>query len=352
MTSSKNADFNLVVATESAVQSGKLPPALLRRLVFGRLGVRRPETLVRAAYGEDSAVLDLGDDLVVLSSDPITAAGARAGWLGVHVACNDVAANGGTPVAVLLTILVPEGAPPSVVGTVMRDAHQAARELGVEIVGGHTEVTPGLSRLLLALTAVGRAPRGRHLTSAGARPGDALLLTKAAGLEGTAVLAHDFADTLRGHVSAVALRRARGFLRELSVVPEARVAAESGATALHDVTEGGVLGALYELAAASGVGFAVRAADVPVRPETAAICRALGLDPLRLLGSGALLIATPDGPALIEALATHGIAATVLGRALPRRRGRRLLTPTGPILLGPTDRDELYRAFATVPPAP
>src|SRR5687767_7817988 len=174
------------------MQSGKLPPALLRRLVFGRLGARRPETLVRAAYGEDSAVLDLGDDLVVLSSDPITTAGARAGWLGVHVACNDVAANGAAPVAVLLTILVPEGAPASTVGTVMRDAHRAARELGVEIVGGHTEVTPGLPRLLLALTAVGRAPRGRHLTSAGARPGDALLLTKAAGLEGTAVLAHDF----------------------------------------------------------------------------------------------------------------------------------------------------------------
>ena len=327
------------------MQSGKLPPALLRRLVFGRLGARRPETLVRAAYGEDSAVLDLGGDLVVLSSDPITAAGERAGWLGVHVACNDVAANGATPVGVLLTILVPEGAPPAVVGAVMRDAHRAARELGVEIVGGHTEVTPALPRLLLALTAVGRAPRSRYLTSAGARPGDALLLTKAAGLEGTAVLAHDFAEALRGRVPAAALRRARGFLRELSVVPEALAAAALGATALHDVTEGGVLGALYELAAASGVGFAVRATDVPVRPETAAICRALALDPLRLLGSGALLVAAPDGPALASALAARGLTATLLGHALPRRRGRRLVTPAGPVPVGPVERDELYRAL-------
>jgi hydrogenase maturation factor len=305
---------------------------------------------LRAAYGEDSAALDLGGDLVVLSSDPITAAGARAGWLGLHVACNDVAANGAAPVAVLLTILAPESAPARAVAAVMRDAHRAARELGVEIVGGHTEVTPGLPRLLLALTAVGRVPRGRLITSAGARPGDALVLTKAAGLEGTAVLAHDLADTLRGRVPAAALRRARGFLREISVVPDALAAASAGATALHDVTEGGVLGAVHELATASDVGCVVRANTVPVRAETRAICAALGLDPLRLLGSGALLIATPDGTRLVDALAACGIPATVIGRALPRRRGRRLLTPAGPVRLRPVARDELYRAFVSAAP--
>ncbi len=286
----------------------------------------------------------------MLSSDPITAAGARAGWLGLHVACNDVAANGAAPVAVLLTILAPEGAPARAVAAVMRDAHRAARELGVEIVGGHTEVTPGLPRLLLALTAVGRVPRGRLLTSAGARPGDALILTKAAGLEGTAVLAHDLADTLRGRVPAAALRRARGFLREISVVPDALAAASAGATALHDVTEGGVLGAVHEMVTASGVGCVVRADAIPVRAETRAICAALGLDPLRLLGSGALLVATPDGAGLVDALAARGIPATVIGRARPRRRGRRRLTPAGPVRLGPVARDELYRAFAPAAP--
>jgi hydrogenase expression/formation protein HypE len=339
----------LLALTGESLPAGKVPPELLQRYALGRRGAPRDEVVVGPALGEDSAVVDLGGQLAVISSDPITGATRNAGWLAVHVCCNDLGAMGAEPVGVLVTLLLPSDDAVGHLERTMADVHRACVDLGVAVLGGHSEVTAGLTAPILSLTALGRAPRERLVTSRGASPGDQLILTKAAAIEGTAILATDFADELTRELGAEAVAAGQGFYDEISVVREGVAAAAAGASAMHDVTEGGVLGALYELAAASGVGFAVRAADVPVRPETAAICHTLGLDPLRLLGSGALLIAAPDGPALVGALATHGIPATILGRALPRRRGRRLLTPAGSVPLGPTDRDELYRAFAPGP---
>src|SRR5207248_1346133 len=230
---------------------GKLAPRELRQLVLGSLGVRRPDVLVHAALGEDAAVIDMGDQACVITVDPLTGAVANAGWYAVHVACNDLAAMGAEPVGVLPALLFPAAAEPEDVRRTMQQIDRAARELGIEVLGGHTEVTPGLAGPIIAMTAVGRAPKGRVVTSAGARPGDALVLTKAAGLEGTAILAADLAERLRGRVPRDVLERARGFVARLSVVPEGRLAAELGATAMHDPTEGGVLGALWELAEAS-----------------------------------------------------------------------------------------------------
>jgi len=323
------------------VRTGKLSPAELRQLVLGRLGVRRPDVLVHAALGEDAAVIAMGDEACVITVDPITGASTQAGWFAVHVACNDLAAMGAAPVGVLATLLYPEQASPDDVARTMADIDRAARELDIEVLGGHTEVTPGLVAPIIAMTAVGRAPRDRVVTSAGARPGQALVLTKAAGLEGTAILATDLADRLAGRVPEATLERARRFVERLSVVPEGLLAARHGAAAMHDPTEGGVLGALWELAEASGVGYRLRRADVPVLPETRAICEALGADPLKLISSGALLIACEDGPAMVAALTAAGIPATVVGEIVASERV--LIGPTGAQPAEPVWRDELWR---------
>lgn len=321
------------------LKSGKLPPDILARLLTRR-GVSRPEVLVRPSVGEDSAVIDVGERVVVLSTDPITAATSDAGWLAVHVACNDVAANGAEPLGVLVTLFLPTTADLKVASELMADVDRAAHELGIEVLGGHTEVTTGLERPIVSVTSVGTAPRKHYVTSAGARPGHVVLLTKAAGIEGTAILAADFGDELRSALGVALVERALGLRRLLSVVAEGVLAARSGASALHDVTEGGVLGAAYELGLASGVGLEIDADQIPVLPETQAICRHLGLDPLRLIGSGAMLIAAPAELEIDKALGRRGIPATVVGWASDnpsavRRNGQiQPLTPP---------EDELYR---------
>jgi hydrogenase expression/formation protein HypE len=332
------------LASEPGLPTGKLPPDLLRELVLGQLGARRPETLVGAAVGVDCAAITLDDSgwACVLKTDPITTATSGAGRLAVHVVCNDLATTGAEPVGLLATLLLPAGILPEQIAELCKDIDQTARELNVEVLGGHTEVAPGLAQPLVVMSGVGRVRADRLLTAAGARPGDGLVLTKAAALEGTHILATDMAARLHGTVADELLEEARGYARELSVLPEARLAVEHGASALHDPTEGGVLGAMWEMAEASGCGVLVEADRIPVREATRAICQALGADPLRLIASGALLIACPDGQHMADALVQHGIPAVPIGEFTAGER--RLLRPDGQHEpLHPVARDELYR---------
>ncbi len=325
------------------METGKLSPDDLERIVFPYLGVRRPEVLLRAAVGEDSTVIDFGEWVCVLSTDPITGAARNAGWLSVHVSCNDVAANGAEPVGVLVTVLLAEQAREEELRDLMAEVHRAASELGIEVLGGHTEVTPGLPATIISSTAVGRAPKGRYVTSSGAQAGDALVLTKSAGLEGTAILATDFADRLRAALGADLLARARAFRREISVVPEGLAAAAMGATAMHDATEGGVLGAIHEMVTSAGLGVEVQADAIPIREETRALCSFFRADPLKLISSGAMLIACPDGDRMVEGLSQRGIPATVIGRITEPERGRWVISGGGRRELEPSFRDELWR---------
>jgi hydrogenase maturation factor len=310
--------------------------------VLGRLGAKRPETLIGAALGLDAAAVAFDADWVcVLTTDPITTAASGAGRLAVHVVCNDLAAMGAEPLGLLATLLFPDGVAPAAIGVITAEIDATARGLNVEVLGGHTEVAPGLSAPIIVMSGVGKARRDRLLTAGGARPGDALVLTKAAGLEGSHILAADFADRL-GDIPASFLEQARGYAAELSVVPEARLAVDLGATAMHDPTEGGVVGATWEMAEASGCGFRIEVERIMVRPATEAICAALGVDPLRLIASGALLIACRDGPALVHGLHDHGIPAAQIGEMT--EVGRQLIHPDGHIeAIVHLDPDEIYR---------
>ena len=324
------------------MKAGKVSTELLQRFVYPHLG-HRPDVLVHAHLGEDCAAIDFGEWTAVLTTDPITGAKRHLGRYAVHVACNDLATTGAEPVALLLTLLLREGSTPDDLETVMGEAGSTAAGLGVEIVGGHTEVTPGIDHTIAVVTALGRARRGTVISAAGARPGDAVLLTKSAGVEGTAILATDLADQLRAALDDGVLERARAFLDRISVVPEGLAAARAGASAMHDVTEGGVLGGAWELAEAAGIGIEVRAEAIPVAPETQAICDVLSLDPLRLISSGSMLIATPDPAEMIAALAVAAIPAAVVGVMTARLRV--LLRDGRPEPLLPPERDELWRAL-------
>ncbi len=328
----------------SQLPIGKVAPDTLRALVYSQLGAQRRDVLVHAQFGEDCAAIEFGAEAAVVTTDPITGAGADLGWYAVHVATNDLASTGAEPVAVFLTLLLAPDHAAEDLGRVMQDASAAAAGLGIEIAGGHSEVTSGIDRTIAVITAIGRVPRDRLLRSGGARDGDVLLLTKGAGIEGTAILASVLEQRLAPMVGEEVVARAQGYRDRISVLPEARAAAASGvARAMHDVTEGGVLGAAFEMAAASGIGIHIDAGRVPVLPETAAICGCLGIDPLGLIGSGALLVATPHGQRARAAIAGVGILAAEIGRFTPRERLVTRDGRTAPLL--PPAGDELWKAL-------
>lgn len=302
---------------------GKVPPKLLETLVFTKLGSRDPSVLVGPAVGEDAAVIDLGGGTaLVVHNDAITGASKLLGWLAVHIVANDVATRGAKPRWFLMSLFLPEKSGEQLLPEIMLQVDTAARELGMMVVGGHTETTPGLDRPIVGTTAIGVAPLSRIVTTRGAKAGDYLILTKAAGIEGTAILCTDFAGELekRGVPRAVIERGAR-FVERVSVVPEALALAERGlATAMHDPTEGGVLGGAAELAYASGTTVELWADKVPVLEETRLAAEALGVDVLKLISSGALLAAVPPGR-VDEALQTvklAGAEAAVVGRVKER----------------------------------
>lgn len=289
---------------------GKASPAALAADVFSRTGHPDPAVIQGPAYGEDTAAIDLGDETLVVSSDPISLAASRVGTLGVHVACNDIAVAGADPSWLSVVIVLPgEG----VLDEITAQLHDAATDLEVAIVGGHTEYDSSRDRPFLSLTAMGVTDR--FVPTGGASPGDDVILTKGAGIEGTAIVASDFADDLP--VDDAVLAAARSFFDDLSVLPDAR-AVRDVATAMHDPTEGGVIDGLLELATASGVAIDVDRDAVPIREETRAVCAPLDLDPLSIFGSGALLAAVPpaETDTALTALADAGIDAAVIGTAV------------------------------------
>lgn len=323
--------------------AGKLDAWDLLHRVFPYTGCKRPDVILRAAIGEDCAALDFGDWCCVFSSDPITGAVQDSGWLAVHVSCNDLASSGAEPMGVMLTVLMPEGTGAEDVQEIMKSADRAARELGLEIMGGHTEFTAGIQQPILCATAVGKVRKDNLISTAGAKPGDDLVLTKGAGIEGTAILATDYEDFFRGKVPGELLAKAQSLMQSISVVPEGLLAADFKVSAMHDVTEGGVLGAIYEMAEASGLGVEVYQEQIPILPETHALCEVLGIDPLKLVSSGAMLIATSRGPELVALLEQKGIPAAVIGKVVEKER-KVLFNKDETKEIEKPDSDELWRA--------
>jgi len=330
------------------LRPGKLPLEMLERLL-AKLTVTDPRVLLGAGIGEDAALIDFGPTTLIAKTDPVTFATDLIGWYAVQVNANDIAACGGEPRWFMATVLLPEGTAPDGAEAIFDQIREAADALDIALVGGHTEITIGLPRPIVCGAMLGEAPKGATLGSAGARPGDALLLTKGIAIEGTALLARERGRALASAgVSGATLEAAARLLFRpgISVVADARAArAAGGVTAMHDPTEGGLATALAELARASGVGLEVEAAAVPVLPETEEVCRALGADPWGLLASGALLVAAaPEAAAaVLAAVGKARIAAARIGRVTEPEEGLRLLTARGPRPLPAFERDEVAR---------
>ncbi|MEE4603049.1 MAG: AIR synthase family protein [Desulfobacteraceae bacterium] len=275
---------------------------ILKKRVFPFANTDDPDVILGAAFGEDVALTQIGSDILISHVDPIIGAIGNIGWLAVHVACNDIATSGAPPRWILLLVLVSTPDDEDLLEQIMRDAGRAGREIGVSIIGGHTGYSSGLSRPLVAVTALGTASGRRLVHTSGAQIGDHVLITKGIALEGTAILAQDFSDVAQNlGLSEQDLHEAQGLMDEVSIVPEALVIAENGATAIHDVTRGGLLETLLEIAHLSNVAIEVDASRLPMRPVVDRFAKAFRFDPLQMISSGTMAATVPpDKVAEIE----------------------------------------------------
>ncbi len=324
---------------------GKIPPGALLRSVFPFLGKKDPAILVKPGIGRDAAIMRRGSKVLVFSTDPITGTTTHIGTHSVIINANDIATSGARPIWYLCTILLPPGTKESMLHNIMVEIDRASKAIGVAVLGGHTEVTAGLGRSIITGFMIGEAEHGRVLSSKDGRPGDKILLTKTAGLEGTAILASDYSSRL-ARLPHSSVERARAFSQQISIVKEAlAVAGLQGVHSMHDPTEGGVLNGLWELAEASNLGINVWADKVKIAPETLDICSVLHLDPLKLMSSGSLLVAVQPSAAyrVTRKLRKVKVDVSEVGVLAPKSSGRYMFKSGRKIGLTAVPRDELYR---------
>jgi len=306
-----------------------VPIDWLRKHVIPSLGYRSSNIVLSAGIGLDFGVIRVPAGFLIVSSDPVTGVEEQIGYYAVNVAANDVAVSGNRPRFMEVVVLLPEKKAEDHLSKIMGQVHESASALGISILGGHTEVTPGLERPIIICTALAYARR--YVSSADAKDGDQIIMTKSAGLEGASIIARTVSKN-RLRLNPRLLRKAKNLITKISIVDEAEAAFKTGAVhAMHDATEGGVLGATYEMSLASNLGFTIHEGAVPVAGGVHKICRSLKIDPLRLIASGSLLMAVPRQQVsrVIRAISKLNIDTAVIGefggsrRVLIRRSGDR-----------------------------
>ena len=338
---------------------GKLTDEQLESLVLSRLPQLSSNTLSGAGIGADCAWLKTGENLLVTSSDPITAGGSESGTLAIHVSCNDIAACGVRPTGILIVIIAPPSATEEEIKSIVDQASREAGKLKVDIVGGHTEVSDCVNRFVVISTAFGVVEKGSPVPLGHALPGDKLIITKTGAIEGSFIAANEHAAKLEGKVPSEYIREARTYGNLISVVKEGTIlgplASASGllredgfprscVDLMHDVTEGGVEGAAFEMADFSKCGVTLDRRLVPFTDCSKAICDALGLDPFRLISSGALMIASPEPDRVIGALKSQGIMGTVIGEFTDLSEGAKTIGLDGNVRPMPApSADEIYK---------
>lgn len=312
------------------MKTGKISESILKRSVLKYCKTKREEVVKGAAPGVDCAfftypdrqgrgtggqVPDCQDKVFCAATQTVSLPVIRAGCYAVYAAVNAVAAGGGIPFAMQMALTLPEGTEESELKRIMQLTEEAAGICKVQIAGGHTEVTGAVKYPVISVTAFGYRLEAAERVSRGLpAAGQAVVMTKWMGLEGTAVLAQEREAELLERYPFSITTAAKGFEKYLPVLPEAATALKSGATAMHDMRNGGVFGGLYELAGRLGVGLSIDLKKIPVKQETIEICEFFDLNPYGLLSGGSLLIVAEDGDGMVKVLQEAGIPAAVIGR--------------------------------------
>lgn len=327
------------------MEIGKVPETILKRSVFQQIHTRRKEVLVGAGVGEDCAVMQLSpDEVFVLSTDPITGTQKDMGKLAIQITANDLASAGAQPVGVLLTVLLPPWADEALIRQLTKEVDSACEALQIQVMGGHTEVTSAVNQPLISVTGVGKVKKEHLVTTGGAQIGDDVVVSKWIGIEGTSIIAKEKEAELLTRFSGPFVQEAKDLDQYLSVVPEAMVAVRSGVSAMHDVTEGGIYGALWELAEASKVGLEIDLKAIPIRQETVELCEYFRLNPYQLISSGCMLMTSRDGRKLVRELEKEGISAALIGQCV-EGKAKKVFNGEDIAYLEKPKVDEVYKIY-------
>jgi hydrogenase maturation factor len=329
---------------------GKLPIDNLEG-ILKKVPLFDPRVILGPGIGLDCAVIDLKDRLLVFKSDPITFASQEIGWYSVQVNANDVATTGATPRWMLVTALFPEGKTTAqFIEGINQQIIQACQELKISLIGGHTEITSGLDRALIVGTLIGEVDRGQLVTPQGPQAGDHILLTKGVPIEATAILAREFPERAAEVLDSKEIKMASDFLYDpgISVVRDAEIALRAGrVTGMHDPTEGGLYGALWELAHACGKRLIIDKSVVHIPTLSEKICKLFGIDPLAAIASGALLLTChqEDSGKIIDALESESVACRRIGVVVNGSAEVWQETPDSRSLIPQPERDEIAKIF-------
>ena len=327
------------------MEIGKVPENVLKRSILKQIKTKRPEVLVGADVGEDCAIIGLQpDEVMVLSTDPITGTTKEMGRWAVMISANDIASSGAEVIGVLVCALLPPRIREIKIRELMQEIEACCQELNIQVVGGHTEVTDAVNRPVLSVTGIGKVKKDRMLPTKGAKPGQDIVITKWAALEGTAILAKEKEEELLQKFPAFLIEEAKGYSQYLSIIKEAAIAGKSNVSAMHDITEGGVFGALWEMAESAGVGLTIDLKKIPIKQATVEICNYFDVNPYEMMSSGSLMLAADNGYDLVEILGKAGIHAAVIGK-VTEGNDRVVTNGEETRFLEPPKADELYRAL-------
>lgn len=334
---------------EHSLPIGKVNPKMLKEIVFNQLASSDPRIIVGPRIGEDAAVVDFGNKVLVVHSDPITGAIENIGWLAVNVCANDIATRGVRPLWVLVVMLLPKDFDSAKLKKIISQIREATKKLGITVIGGHSEVTSSVSRPVIVTTVIGEAKKGKFVTSSGAQIGDLLIVTKGVAIEGTSILSTEFRELLEIKVDKRLLLDAQKFIKMTSVVEDALIAIKVGGVhAMHDATEGGIASGLQEIAWASNTGIIAYEEKILLHKETREVCQAFGMDPLKTISSGALIISANKGKAekIVSALKKNGIQASIVGEVVEKTKGCYIVRRNGTRLdLFQPVEEELWKIF-------
>lgn len=323
---------------------GKLSNDVLSESVLSEIQAIRKDVLIRPSVGEDCAAVEIGGEVCVLTTDPITGSGSNLGKLAVHVCLNDIASSGAEAVGIMLTLLCPVGTQTEAITRILKEANTTANGLGAEILGGHTEITSAVNRIIVSATAIGKTTREKLVKTAGAQSGDLIYLTKQVATEGTAILAHDCEEQLKSILSEEETQTAKQMMDGISVVREGTIGGKVAVSAMHDATEGGVLGAIHELCEASQKGCVINKSRMNIHPVTEKICRYFDINPLKLIASGTMVITVaPTLAHILELeLNQNGILFSNVG-TITHLQDKVMIDEDVEIPITSPEADELYK---------
>ncbi len=329
----------------ASMRLGKISENVLKRSVLKKIQTHRKEVISGAGIGEDCAILVSREGYeTVLSTTPVTAPAEKISTYAIAMALNNIAAAGAEPVGVMLSVLLPEETEESDLQHIMEQAQVVCSECGAEILGGHTEVTPVVPVPVMTVSGVGRREAARAGSLRGIKANQDIVVSKWIGLEGTSRLAVKYREKLCTRYPARMIDEAAAYDKYLSVIPEAATAVKSGVCGMHDVSRGGIFGALWELAQRAGVGLEIDLKKIPVKQETIEICEFFELNPYELLSGGCLIMVTESGQILEDALKREGIPAAVIGRTT-NGNGRLIYNEDEKRYLDRPKMDQMYSVY-------